>query len=476
MMRELFAALVAAMTALFNTIFDRADERDQRIAELEHKVVLQDQRIATLESVVAHGLIEVRKSEAEPEPAEESDLPPWEDVPTEPEQSAAPATEEPAPAGRFFAALTPVKVPTPAELEATDAKSKGGVNLNCCPSWEMNLNDLLVTFVEGGWEWSLTTRPSRKELKELADKDYKALKAEGKKVSNANNAWSMLIQYPDFPPRIWWEIAKSNYDKYGLVYGEWTKAGVAPAVETSKPAKISMADAMEPVKVSMADAMEITEVSAIETPKPAKISMADAMEPAKTSAEIAKPAVILDEDCSAPKANTGSRLFAKGAEVVYRESITGAKTWHCCWGTLPNGLEMTNIAQAVLVMELEHLQFPKKAAVWCDRNGPRKHDMFRGERAKKALANLHEWVRNNGSDEQKALLKGWEERRRRFLLTALRAKYTSKEARNQPMIAALLATGNRRIMTSGKTDKYSSDENVIDDLLMQVRNELLNQQ
>lgn len=475
--RDLFEAFIASLTALFEGIFTHADARDRKIAELEHTVQLQDQRIAALESAVAHGLTEARKSEIVPEPqkfteeddlpwetlaepTEEDDLPPWEDAPTAipvppmPETGAdtdgdiiVPAmpgtgadtdgdvTIPPMPeTGGDDSIVIPsmpetgvdsgIAIPAMPETEdepeslETDIvrfyKDKGGHNREVCPNWDMSVPDLIVTYLEGGWHWSLETRPTKAEAAALAQCDYNATKDSGRANSKANNVWTSLAKQKLFPPERWWQLAKAMHEAYRFEYGAWTKAG----------------------------------------------------EPEPT----AEPAPAVEPKPIAPAAPAVDKLWNPKAGVVYRDTIRGAATWTTCWGTLPNGLEMTNIAQAVLVMELEHLQFHNKAVEWCDRSGPRKTDMFRGEKVNDALAALHKWVRKNGSDEQKRLYKGCKARCDAFVLDALRIKYMT--GKNAAMTAALLATGDRCIMSPGEQDKYGPEIKRIDEQLMLIRAEL----
>lgn len=452
--RDLFEAFIASLTALFEGIFTRADARDRKIAELE-------QRIAALESAFAAGHVHEGAGVPEPQETSEEDNLPWEDAPAKPaeadnlppwEDAPMPIPVPPMPEigndsivipsmpetgadtdGDIIIPSMPgtgvdtdgdVAIPSmpetedePESLEADIVrfyKKQGGLNRETCPNWDMSVPDLIVTYLEGGWHWSLETRPTKAEAADLAQHDYAITKDSGCANSKTNNVWTMLARQKLFPPERWWKLAKAMHDAYGFVYGKWTKAG----------------------------------------------------EPEPT----AEPAPAVSPKPVAPAASAVDRLWNPKAGVVYRDTIRGAATWTTCWGTLPNGLEMTNIAQAVLVMELEHLQFHDKAVEWCDRSGRRKTDMFRGEKANDALAALHKWVRKNGSDEQKRLYKGARARCDAFVLDALRIKYMT--GKNAAMTAALLATGDRCIMSPGEPDKYGPEIKRIDEQLMLIRAEL----
>lgn len=447
---SLFEAFVAALIALFEGIFTRADARDRKIAELE-------QRVAALESAFAAGHVHEGAAVPEPQETSEEDNLPWEDapmpipVPPMPEIGAdtdgdiivpsmpntgvdadgdiaipsmpgagvdsgiaIPAMPETKTDDEtFISAEAAEEAESPAMAVARFYEELGGRDQGERPNWDMALPDMLVTYIRGDWHWSLEERPSKAEAKALAQHDYAVTREHGQADSRANNVWTALSRQKLFPPQRWWELAKAMHDKHGFVYGSWDKAGEPES---------AMEPAAEPV------------------PQPAE------PEP------------------------TAGKLWNPKAGVVYRDTIRGAATWTTCWGTLPNGLEMTNIAQAVLVMELEHLQFHNKAVEWCDRSGRRKTDMFRGEKANDALAALHKWVRKNGSNEQKRLYKGARARCDAFVLDALRIKYMT--GKNAAMTAALLATGDRCIMSPGEPDKYGPEIKRIDEQLMLIRAEL----
>lgn len=473
-MKELFTTFMAAMTALFTAIFNRADERDEKIASLEKCIVAHDERIAALEAAlsIASASASAPAVPAVPAvyvaPAEDFNDVPW----------ALDISDD----GDFNIASSGI---TPESELINEAIKEGGKNLNRCPTWADNVADIIVTYYEGDWYWSLEDM-TPEEMAAEGQREYKQYED-----ANVSTVWRDAGRLTSLTFH-WWKCAKYLYNTHGIKVGEFcSRDGLNHSGELVGVDEISdelppwEMPADEPAEEIATFKMPIEEVATFKMPaeEPATFKV-PVEEPAESyidivlASESKAPApvkVVMDEDECSPK--SAKRSYSKSMGKVYRNKIRGAATWAICYGTLPNGTEMTSIEQACLVMELEYFGLYDEAAAWSDRFGPHgkygDNMMFQGDMCKAVRTVLHECIEASGNDVLKARYDGAEKRYADQQLVALRAKYTSTNPYNQPMIAALLATDGKRIVTKGKSGQYVETVNRIDGLLMKVRNELL---